>query len=373
MNRVLQNLGGIANMTVIPAGGGVDRVMAFDTGPGNMVIDACMAALFREAFDRDGRWRGAGRVLTRWSTRVMRELLLCPAAEVVRARGVRRGVCSALMAMCRKAGGDGGCVATATGLTAASVLEAYRRILLAHLAQQGQHGAEPPSSCVAGGGAKNRTLMAMLREGFADWACGCADWSELGIPAQAKEAMAFALLAWLTWHGLPGNVPAATGASRPVVAGKGLARMRRPADSSGRCHQPRFCCSATLAGCHCRAAATPARWSSSWRAAPTTSIRARGRTRSRSAWAALIFDALVRKDEHYNLVPWLATSWEQPDALTWVFHLRDGVRFQDGRPLEAADVVWTIESLIDPKLAGLITAKSGSLCRRWTAWRRATG
>jgi peptide/nickel transport system substrate-binding protein len=74
----------------------------------------------------------------------------------------------------------------------------------------------------------------------------------------------------------------------------------------------------------------------------------------------LIFDALVKKDEHYNLVPWLATSWEQPDALTWILHLRDGVRFQDGRPLEAADVVWTIESLIDPKVAGLISAKSGS-------------
>jgi peptide/nickel transport system substrate-binding protein len=73
----------------------------------------------------------------------------------------------------------------------------------------------------------------------------------------------------------------------------------------------------------------------------------------------LIFDALVKKDNHYNLAPWLATSWEQPDALTWVFHLRDGVRFQDGRPLEADDVVWTIESLIDPKL-GLISAKSGN-------------
>jgi peptide/nickel transport system substrate-binding protein len=73
----------------------------------------------------------------------------------------------------------------------------------------------------------------------------------------------------------------------------------------------------------------------------------------------LIFDALVKKDASYNLAPWLATSWERPDALTWVFHLRDGVRFQDGRPLEAADVVWTIESLIDPKL-GLISAKSGN-------------
>jgi peptide/nickel transport system substrate-binding protein len=75
---------------------------------------------------------------------------------------------------------------------------------------------------------------------------------------------------------------------------------------------------------------------------------------------ALVFDALVKKDEHFELKPWLAASWDQPDALTWVFHLRDGVRFQDGRPLEAADVVWTIESLIEPKLAGLISSKSGA-------------
>jgi peptide/nickel transport system substrate-binding protein len=71
----------------------------------------------------------------------------------------------------------------------------------------------------------------------------------------------------------------------------------------------------------------------------------------------VIFDALVRKDEHFNLRPWLATSWEQPDTLTWVFHLRDGVRFQDGRALTAEDVAYTIESLID---GSLVTAKGGS-------------
>ena len=71
----------------------------------------------------------------------------------------------------------------------------------------------------------------------------------------------------------------------------------------------------------------------------------------------LIFDALVKKDEHFNLQPWLATSWEQPDALTWIFHLRDGVRFHDGRPLEAEDVAWTIRSMVD---GTLITAKGGA-------------
>ena len=83
----------------------------------------------------------------------------------------------------------------------------------------------------------------------------------------------------------------------------------------------------------------------------------------------LIFDALVKKDTHYNLQPWLATSWEQPDPLTWVFHLRDGVKFQDGRPLEAEDVVWTIESLIDPSLTAklpggtLVSPKAGAFAK----------
>ncbi len=74
----------------------------------------------------------------------------------------------------------------------------------------------------------------------------------------------------------------------------------------------------------------------------------------------LVFDGLVKKDEHFNLQPWLATAWEQPDALTWVFHLRDGVRFQDGRGMGAEDVAWTIRSIVDGSVAGLVTAKAGS-------------
>ncbi len=71
----------------------------------------------------------------------------------------------------------------------------------------------------------------------------------------------------------------------------------------------------------------------------------------------LLFDALVRKDEHYNLQPWLATSWEQPDPLTLILHIRSGVRFHDGRPLGAEDVAWSIHSMID---GTLVTAKSGA-------------
>lgn len=71
----------------------------------------------------------------------------------------------------------------------------------------------------------------------------------------------------------------------------------------------------------------------------------------------LIYDPLVRKDEHFHLQPWLATSWEQPDALTWVFHLRSGVRFHDGKAMSAEDVAWSIRSMTN---GTLITAKGGS-------------
>jgi peptide/nickel transport system substrate-binding protein len=72
---------------------------------------------------------------------------------------------------------------------------------------------------------------------------------------------------------------------------------------------------------------------------------------------ALIYDALVHKDDHYNLQPWLATSWERPDPLTWVFHLHSGVRFHDGKTLTADDVAWSIQSMTN---GTLITAKGGA-------------
>ena len=71
----------------------------------------------------------------------------------------------------------------------------------------------------------------------------------------------------------------------------------------------------------------------------------------------LIYDPLVRKDEHFNLQPWLAASWERSDPFTWVFHLRPGVRFHDGRPLTSADVAYTLRSMTD---GTLITAKGGA-------------
>jgi anhydro-N-acetylmuramic acid kinase len=232
-NRVLLNLGGIANLTAIPAGGGLEDVVAFDTGPGNMTIDHCMGTLFGRKFDRGGTVARRGRVLREVVARTMRERYFAAGAPKSCGREeFGAGFAERLIAMCRNAGGtDADVVATATALTAGSVVAAYREFVVPHFEVV---GSEPMSQnrdmghpvpwkveiCVAGGGAKNGTLMKMLREEFEKLDVRVRRMEELGVPAQAKEGMAFALLAWLTWNGRAGNVPAATGAKRAVVLGK---------------------------------------------------------------------------------------------------------------------------------------------------------
>ena len=224
VSRVLQNLGGIGNLTAIPAGAAVDGVMAFDTGPGNMVIDGCMKRLYEREFDRNGVVARSGRVLDD----VIAEVLGQPYFSALPPKSCGReqfgdAFVSRFISMCRKAGGredrDEDVIATATALTAASLLDAYRKFVWSHLGQNAPLVTKI-EYVVAGGGANNSTLMRMLREGLEPLGVKVRLMEELGIPAQAKEGVAFALMAWLTWFGLPGNVPAATGAVRPVVLGK---------------------------------------------------------------------------------------------------------------------------------------------------------
>jgi anhydro-N-acetylmuramic acid kinase len=220
VNRVLQNLGGIANMTAIPANGAVEDVLAFDSGPSNMVIDGCMTQLFGKPFDRNGAVARRGAAMREVVDGLLREKYF--SALPPKSCGREEygdAFTSRFITMCRKAGAkDADVIATATALSAESILDAYRRFVSPHLMQNAAgRGVE---YVVAGGGAKNGTLMAMLRAGLKPLGVNVREMGELGIPAQAKEAVAFALLAWLTWNGLPGNVQSATGAARPVVLGK---------------------------------------------------------------------------------------------------------------------------------------------------------
>jgi anhydro-N-acetylmuramic acid kinase len=223
VSRVLLNLGGIGNLTAIPAEAGVDGLMAFDTGPANMVIDACMRRLYEREFDRGGAVARTGTVLRDVVEKILQEpyFSALPPKSCGREQFGEVFV-SRFIAMCREGGGvegrDEGVIATATALTAASVVHAYRRFVGWHVGQ-----AAPLSRVefvVAGGGTKNALLMKMLTDGLGGMGVKVRLMDELGIPAQAKEAVAFALLAWLRWNGLPGNIPAATGAVRSVVLGK---------------------------------------------------------------------------------------------------------------------------------------------------------
>lgn len=220
VSRVLQNIGGIGNLTVIPAGASADQLVAFDTGPGNMVIDQIMQTLFGRRFDRDGAVARRGRVLDAVVARTLRNRYFSvPPPKSCGREEFGAAFTERFIAACRKAGAtDADCVASATALTVQSILGAYRRFVAPQLAT-----AAPKAQVeffVAGGGAKNPTLRERLGDGLRAEGAKLRMTEELGIPSQAKEGVAFALLAWLTWNGLPGNVPTATGASRPVVLGK---------------------------------------------------------------------------------------------------------------------------------------------------------
>jgi anhydro-N-acetylmuramic acid kinase len=213
VGRITQNIGGIANLSAIPAGARLEQVIAFDTGPGNMVIDAVMEELFGRRCDRDGKIAAAGRVLDR----VVGQLVRAPffARKPPRTAGREEfggEYVSRFLRLCRRAD-TADVVATATALTARSIAEALQRFVVR---KQGRY----QEMIVSGGGAKNPTLMAMLRNQVAPLgiALRCSD--EFGLPSEAKEAMAFAILAYETWHRRPSNVPSATGAERAAILGK---------------------------------------------------------------------------------------------------------------------------------------------------------
>ena len=214
--RVLQNIGGIGNLTAIPAAAGPDAVIAFDTGPGNMVIDALAQQLLHRPFDRNGANAARGHVLEPVLRAAMRHpwFRLKPPRSAGREQ-FGREFAAEFLASCRRHSREPeDALATATVLTAESIARSYERFVLPAMKSQ------PVDYIVSGGGARNATLMAMLAERLEPRGCNLAATSEHGLPIEAKEAAAFALLAWQTWHHLPGNVPSATGAGHPVILGQ---------------------------------------------------------------------------------------------------------------------------------------------------------
>lgn len=214
--RVLQNIGGIANLTAIPAGSDFGDVIAFDTGPGNMVIDALAQTLFGKRYDRNGAIASRGQVLPAVLDRMLRDpyFSIRPPRTTGREQ-FGREYAARFLSACRKAShGPEDSLATATALTVESIARSFEQFVLPAM-----KGA-PIDYIVSGGGARNRTMTKMLTGRLEPLGCKLTSVDKFGLPAEAKEAAAFALLAWATWHHMPGNVPSATGAKRPAILGQ---------------------------------------------------------------------------------------------------------------------------------------------------------
>jgi anhydro-N-acetylmuramic acid kinase len=217
VGRIVQNIGGIANLTAIPAGAMVDKIFAFDTGPGNMVVDAVTEKLFGKSFDRGGKIAASGGVMNA----VICEILDRPFFRQTPPRTAGREefgreFVREFLQMCQ------GCreqdvVATATALTAKSIADAVRRYVMKNSNSRLSSFAE---MVLSGGGTQNATLVAMLRSELKPLGLKLRFSDEFGLPSAAKEAVAFAVLAHETWHHRASNVPSATGANGSVVLGK---------------------------------------------------------------------------------------------------------------------------------------------------------
>jgi len=214
--RVLQNIGGIANFTAIPAAASAADVLAFDSGPGNMVIDWLCQELYGKPFDRDGAFAAQGAVLKPVLAEALRNPYFRqkPPRTAGREQFGREYSARFLKSCQRISKLPEDALATATALTADTIAASYRRY--AHARMRGC----PVDYIVSGGGARNRTLMDLLSRRLEPLGCELAASEQFGLPAEAKEAAAFALLAWQTWQRQPGNVPSATGAARPVILGQ---------------------------------------------------------------------------------------------------------------------------------------------------------
>ena len=209
-SRALLNIGGIANITLLPKNCSVRDVLAFDTGPGNMIIDALMKKLYGKEFDDKGAVASKGRILTG----VIRSMLAHPYLKQAPPKSTGREVFGKMFVdeIVRRTRGarNQDIIATVTEFTPLTIYQQYSQFL--------RKRCRLDELVVSGGGAHNGYIMEALRRYFAPAEIMTSD--ELGIPSDSKEAVCFAILANETISGNPSNVPRVTGARTPAILGK---------------------------------------------------------------------------------------------------------------------------------------------------------
>lgn len=204
--RILLNLGGIANITLIPGNASLDAVYAFDTGPANMVVDELMKRLYDRNYDKDGDLAAKGVV----DEKMLDELLSHPYFSKVPPKTTGREMfgkayCDFILSQYKDICPED-MVATVTALTAQTIINSIDSLVDFPIDRM----------IVSGGGVKNKTLIKQLENGL-DFPVDSID--SYGISSDEKEALAFALMGYMTLNGQPSNVKSATGASQSVILG----------------------------------------------------------------------------------------------------------------------------------------------------------
>lgn len=209
--RVILNIGGIANVTYIPARAQLDEVRAFDTGPGNMLIDGAIQYLTngRESYDKHGKMAAKGRVNEKFLSELMKHPFV--KKKFPKSAGREEFGKDFLQRLLKRAknynASKEDIIATVTAFTAEAIAVNCKKYL------------GPIDEIIAsGGGAYNKTLLSMLKQRMPNVRISTTE--KYGIPIKAKEAMGFALLGYCALSKYPNNVPSATGATRPVIMGK---------------------------------------------------------------------------------------------------------------------------------------------------------
>ncbi len=212
--RAVLNIGGIANVTVIPKAAPPHSVIAFDTGPGNMVIDALVHHFTngRRSFDAEAQMASRGHLLPALVNSLLAENYFreAPPKSAGREQYGKAYVEKILAWGRRHRARPGDLVRTATIVTALSIADALHRWVLPRTSLS--------QLIVSGGGARNPLILAQLSAALGGIEVVTTE--ALGLPGDAKEAFIFALLADETLHGRPSNLPSATGARRPALLGK---------------------------------------------------------------------------------------------------------------------------------------------------------
>jgi anhydro-N-acetylmuramic acid kinase len=218
LGRIVQNIGGIANLTAIPPNAAANNVFALDTGPGNMVIDAVTEKLFGRPFDRGGKIAASGKVLDAVLNGILqRDFFRKPPPKTAGREEFGRDFVREFLRSCRNCRKQD-VVATAAALTAKSIADAVGRFVVKNFSSAKHLMFH--EMILSGGGAKNSTLVAMLTSELGLLRIRLRFSDEFGLPSAAKEAVAFAVLAHETWHRRASNIPSATGARRAAVLGK---------------------------------------------------------------------------------------------------------------------------------------------------------